>query len=463
MQFLVLVGCVLTAQSLADAPPRVFVLDAQRLQAARTAIAKGDPAVMAAWSALRADADKALDSRRLAVVDKAAIPPSGDKHDYMTQAPYWWPDPSKSNGLPYIRRDGERNPELAKFPDHTALDRMAGAVNTLALAAYLGGGEHYGAKAVQLLRAWFLDAATRMNPSLTYAQFIPGINTGRGIGLIETRGLTRVVDSIGLLESAGALSADDGRALRDWFGTFLKWMRESANGVDESKAKNNHGTYYDLQVAVYSLFVDATENAKRVLEESKAKRIAAQIDGDGRQPLELARTRSFSYSVMNIDGLTELATVGDRVGVDLWSHVPRGHKAPAIRAALLYLAPYALGDAKWPHQQIGDWDPASLFPALRRAAAHYTDADFRALAQRLPPPAATDRSTLYSTTATQKIKQEDGRKRETIFAHLSPCFSRTNRDEQFFGWEGPPLLPSSCLIFQPEALEESSFHTDPLG
>jgi len=365
--------------------PRVFLLDALRLQEARAQVARQDPIVMPAWNALRADADKALASPRFSVIDKTATPPSGDKHDYMTQAPYWWPDPAKPNGLPYIRRDGERNPELSKLPDHTAMDRMSAAVNTLALAAYLGGDPRYGAKAAELLRAWFIDPATRMNPSLTYAQFIPGINTGRGIGLIETRGLTRVVDGIGLLESAGALTADDSRALRDWFTKFVTWVRESPNGRDESATKNNHGTYYDLQVAVYSLFVDQPAIARRVLEEARTKRIATQVEPDGKQPLELARTRSFSYSVMNIDGLTQLAVVGDRLGIDLWSYTPQGRKSPAIRAALLYLAPYALGDAKWPHQQIGEWDPQSLFPVLRRAAAHYTDADFRTLLRRLPP------------------------------------------------------------------------------
>jgi Alginate lyase len=394
MQFLLMSACLLVIHTSADAPPRVFLLDATRLQEARTQIAQRSPGVMPAWNALRADADKAIASPRFSVVDKTATPPSGDTHDYMTQAPYWWPDPKKPDGLPYIRRDGERNPELSKLPDHTAMDKMASAVNTLALAAYLGGDSRYGAKAAELLRAWFIDPATRMNPSLTYAQFIPGINTGRGIGLIETRGLTRVVDSIGLLESAGALTADDRRALRDWFTQFVTWMRDSANGRDESAAKNNHGTYYDLQIAVYSLFVDQPDIAKRVLEGARTKRIAAQVEPDGKQPLELARTRSFSYSVMNIDGLTQLATVADQVAVDLWSWTPPGHKTPAIRQALLYLAPYALGDAKWPHQQIGEWDPVSLFPVLRRAAAHYTDANFRALLQRLPPPVPTDRGAL---------------------------------------------------------------------
>ncbi len=122
----------------------------------------------------KADAGKALALERFSVVDKTTTPPSGDKHDYMTQAPYWWPDPKKPDGLPYIRRDGERNPELNRLPDHGAMDRMASAVTTLALAACLGDDDHYAAKAVQLLRAWFIDPATRMNPSLTYAQFIPG-------------------------------------------------------------------------------------------------------------------------------------------------------------------------------------------------------------------------------------------------------------------------------------------------
>jgi alginate lyase len=386
--------CIPGAWATAEGPPRVFLLDAARLQAARVAIAQRDPAVMPAWAALKADADKALVSDRFSVVDKPTTPPSGDKHDYMTQAPYWWPDPKKPDGLPYIRRDGERNPELDKLPDHVAMDRMASAVTTLSLAAYVGNDERYGAKAAQLLRAWFVEPATRMNPSLTYAQFIPGINTGRGIGLIETRGLSRLVDAISLVDSIGALPAADKAALRDWFSRFGTWMRESSHGRDESNAKNNHGTYYDLQVVTFALFVEQPAIARQVLEDARAKRLDAQIEPDGRQPLELARTRSFSYSVMNIDGLTQLATVGDRVGIDLWSYTRKGAKGPAIREALLYLAPYALGDAKWPHQQIGNWDPQSLFPVLRRAVPHYQDAQFRGIVRRVPPAAAADRTVL---------------------------------------------------------------------
>jgi hypothetical protein len=374
--------------------PGVFLLDAGQLRSARTAVAASDPRVMPAWTALKAEADQALTLERFSVVDKTTTPPSGDKHDYMTQAPYWWPDPAKADGLPYIRRDGERNPELDRLPDHGAMDKMIAAVSTLALTAYLGGDGRYGAKAADLLRAWFIAPETRMNPSLTYAQFIPGINTGRGIGLIETRGLARLVDAIGLIDSVGALTAPDKTALRDWFVKFGAWMRESPFGIDESNAKNNHGTYYDLQVAAFALFVDRPAIARRVIEGARAKRLDVQVEPDGRQPLELARTRSFSYSVMNVDGLTQLAAIGERVGVDLWGYARKEAKGPAIRDALLYLAPFALGDAKWPHQQIGNLDLQSLFPVLRRAAPHYRDAEFRRVVDRLPQPSATDRAVL---------------------------------------------------------------------
>ncbi len=230
----------------------------------------------------------------------------------MSQAPYFWPDPKSPNGLPYIRRDGERNPEINKLPDHRVMDDMVAAVHTLALAYYLKGEEAHAAKAAALLRAWFLDAATRMNPHLEYAQAIPGVNTGRGIGLIETRGLTRVVDAVGLLAGSKAWTREDQRGLEEWFAKFLKWMRESRHGREEAAAKNNHGTYYDIQTASFALFIGEKKLAKDILRAAREKRVAAQVEPDGSQPLELARTRAWSYSVGNLDGLLVLAALGEQ-------------------------------------------------------------------------------------------------------------------------------------------------------
>jgi Alginate lyase len=342
--------------------------------------------------ALRADAEKALGVDRFSVVDKGVTPPSGDKHDYMSQAPYFWPDPSKPGGLPYMRKDGERNPEINRITDHRAIDGLVANTQTLALAYYFGGDERYAAKAALLVRAFFLDPATRMNPRLEYAQFVPGVNTGRGIGLIETRGLTRVVDAIGLIEGSKAWTLDDDRGVKQWFAEFLRWMQESRNGRDESAAKNNHGTYYDLQIVAYALFLDRLPLARDVLERARQKRIAGQIEPDGRMPLELARTNAWGYSVMNLDGLTELATLGDRAGVDLWHF--EASDGRSIRKAILYLVPFAFGDTKWDAGQINGFTGAALHPVLRRAAPHYDDREFRGAAARLPPLPAADLSRL---------------------------------------------------------------------
>jgi hypothetical protein len=311
----------------------------------------------------------------------------------MSQAPYFWPDPNKPNGLPYIRRDGERYPEINKITDHRSLDQLESSVETLALAYYFKGDEAYAAKATQLLRAFFLDPATRMNPNLQYAQFIPGVNTGRGIGLIETRGLTQVVDAIGLLAGSKAWTETDQRGLEEWFGKFLRWMRESKNGRDEAAAKNNHGTYYDVQVVSFALFLGKKDYAAEVVQSARQKRIATQVEPDGRQPLELARTKAWSYSVGNLDGLMLLARLGENLSVDLWNY--KTSDGRSIRGALDYLVPFAFGQQKWAYLQLGEWPPQMLIPLMRRAAAKYQDPQYRALMLKIPSFDPADRSNLF--------------------------------------------------------------------
>ncbi|HJZ82276.1 MAG TPA: alginate lyase family protein [Pyrinomonadaceae bacterium] len=376
---------------------RVFLLDAKQLDSTQQRVRAGDKSLVPAWEKLERDARKALSAGPFSIVNKAVAPPSGDKHDYLSQAPYFWPDPKSANGLPYIRRDGERNPEINKITDHVSLDDLENSVETLALAYYLKGDETYAARAVLLLRAFFLDPATLMNPNLEYAQFIPGVNTGRGIGLIETRGLTRVVDAIGLLSGSKALTETDRHGLENWFGKFLQWMQESKNGRDEAAAKNNHGTYYDVQVVSFALFLGRKELAVRVLQEARQKRIAVQIEPDGRQPLELVRTKAWGYSNGNLDGLMLLATLGERADVDLWNfHTADGR---SIRKALDFLVPVALGERKWEFEELGGVKPESLFPLMRRAASAYHDKPYQAVVARIPDVDAADRSRLMRPDA----------------------------------------------------------------
>jgi hypothetical protein len=359
-------------------PPRVFMLDAEALEKQLNLIRAGDVRALADLKKLRAAADRALEVGPFSVVHKNIAPPSGDKHDYMSMAPYWWPDPGKPDGLPYIRRDGEVNPEIKKVPDHDDLGRMVDAVETLALAHHFTGDEKYAERAALLLRTWYLDPATRMNPHLRYAQAIRGVNDGRGIGIIETRSMSRAVDAVGLLAGAHAWTPADQRALVAWFSAYLDWLLASDHGRDEADELNNHGTMYDVQAASFALFVGRKEVARDVLAAVGEKRIAVQIEPDGRQPLELARTKAWSYSTGNLTGLMALARLGEQADVDLWNYETGDGRS--IRRALEFLTPFAAGEQQWSHQQIDGQRIELKPPLVRLAAEKYPDGPWAALA-----------------------------------------------------------------------------------
>jgi len=389
----VAIGVALLFDRLAVAAElRVFILDASQLHTAREKLRAGDQTLAPALEQLKREADVAVNTGPFSVVNKDVLPPSGDKHDYMSLAPYWWPDPKSPNGLPYIRRDGERNPDIYKIRNRLDLGEFADAVDTLSLAWYFTGDERYAAGAVLLVRAWFLDPATRMNPNLEFGQSIPGVNTGRGAGLIETRMFARVIDSIGLIENSAAWTEDDQRAMREWFEQFLDWMRTSEIGREEAAAENNHGTYYDVQIASFALFLDKREMAANVLREVGPKRIAVQIAPDGRQPLELARTKAWSYSVGNLAGLMTLARLAEHVEVDLWNY--KSPDGANIRAAIDFLGPFATLERNWTYQQINGFDAELLHPLLDKAAAKYPDANYPEFLSRLPKQSATSRANL---------------------------------------------------------------------
>jgi len=361
-----------TASASAPAAPHVYSLRADALQRAKMRVQSGDTRLRPAYERLVRDADAALLVGPFSVMDKPRTAESGDKHDYVSMGPYWWPDPSKPGGLPYIRRDGERNPELADGYDAPRFGAMTGAVTTLALAYYFTDDERYAQRAALLLRVWFLDPATRMNPNLRYGQRIPGITAGRAAGVIETRRLVDVVDAIAMLEPSPGWTAEDTRGLRAWMAEYLRWLLTSEIGREEQRAKNNHGSWYDAQVVALALFTGDTGLARATLEESKTRRIAAQIAPDGKQPYELARTRSLGYSLMNLEGLCRLAELGRQVGLDLWSYA--SPKGASIRKALDYVAPYADATRPWPRPQITPNTPDGFVLLLARARIVYGDA-----------------------------------------------------------------------------------------
>jgi Alginate lyase len=372
-------GAVAQGGNAGEAAPRVFLYDGAMLARIKAADTK-DPRRQEIFQAAIAAADRAMNEGPFSVMQKGVTPPSGDKHDYMSQAPYFWADPSKPNGLPYIRRDGEHNPELKKISDHDQFGKMGDDARTLALAYYLTGDQAYADRAELLLRTWFLNPETKMNPNLEFGQGIPGINTGRGIGIIESRSLLGATEAVGLLAGSKTWTTADEQGIKTWMAAYLKWMLTSQKGKDEDAAKNNHGTWYDLQVTELALFLGDRKLAVDTLERVKTRRIT-QIDPDGRQPLETARTNGWGYSNGNLDGLTQLATLGERVGVDLWNYkTPDGR---SIQGAINFLLPYAISGKKWEYQQIGGFRASDLEHSLERAALAYHDPKYAAAAKQI--------------------------------------------------------------------------------
>jgi len=312
-------------------------------------------------------------------MDKQFTPASGNKHDYMSQAPYFWYDSTKPNGLPYLRRDGLRNPEIEKITDRVYLGKLDNATRILSLMYYLTGEREYAKKAAELLRAWFIIEETKMNPHLDYGQAIPGVNTGRGIGIIETRNLMGITDAVAFLEGSDSWTNNDTKAMKDWYAKYLDWLLTSKNGKDEHAAKNNHGTWYYAQAINFALFTENKVLAKTLAEESK-KRLDSQLTKEGQQPLELERTNGLGYSTFNLLGWFDVARLAEKAGVDLWNYqTPNG---ASIRTALAWLMPYAMGDKKWTYQQIGEYDKKELYILLLQASNKFEETNYKVYAEQ---------------------------------------------------------------------------------
>ena len=342
-----------------------------------------DPALAPAWTALRARADSLLGAEPLSVVQKRTLPPSGDRHDYLSLAPYWWPDTTKPDGRPYVRRDGIMNPESRRDHDGLRLQVTIDRAHTLALAGWFSRDERYRAAAARLLRVFFVDSATRMNPHLRYAQAIPGVTEGRGIGIIDTRTLPQLADALRLLDGAPAWTASDRAAMQAWSRAYLDWLLTSENGRDEADEENNHGTWYDAQVAALAILVGDSAAARTTLERARG-RLLAQLRPDGRQPLELGRTRPIHYSIFNLEAFAALAEMGRHTGIDLWA----GRAGRRMRAGLRLLAPYARAGAVLPLPEVAPVSPGEFLVPLRQAAAALGDTALARAANAIPGAAA---------------------------------------------------------------------------
>jgi hypothetical protein len=322
--------------------------------------------------ALGARVDSALAAKIITIVDKSQPSPTGDAHDYVSYGRYWWPDPAKPGGLPFIRNDGHSNVTQVKLGDEPCLGHFTGTVESLALG---WAGLHRAdcaRRAGEWLRAWFITPATRMKPALDYAQIRLGHdnNLGSASGVLDARSLTGITDSLRLLHGSPALTTDEESAVRDWFSDYAHWLATGKNAIGEHAAVNNHGSWYLVQAVAISRYLGHDEDARRLCEEDRA-RIARQIKPDGSQPAELARADGLGYSVFNLEAQFHLAHLAEALGIDLWHYAsPEG---ASLKKAFAYLLPYNGGQKKWPGTQYRKISPNFLDPLIPAATRAWPD------------------------------------------------------------------------------------------
>jgi len=335
-----------------------FLWNGAHLQQVRESLKAKDSPYAEAFQSLQKNAKEMQKQAYASVIDKKHVPASGNKHDYASLSRYFWPDSSKPDGLPYISRDGVSNPELKEY-DRESLDRMSRRVQMLTLAWFLGRDTTFAEDAVRQVRIWFIEDSTRMNPNMNFAQMIPGRNHGKGypFGVLDGYSFVQMMDALTLLESYEGYKPADRAAMKKWFSEYVQWLTTSEQGIEESKAKNNHGTTYDTQLLAYSLYTGDRKTAERLIAHFAERHILKQIEKDGRQPEELKRTLAFHYSWYNLSHMLDFYTIARNSGLDI-------RKATEIQGrsfyrALDFLAGYIGKDSRqWPYKQISGWEHA---------------------------------------------------------------------------------------------------------
>ncbi len=216
-----------------------------------------------------------------------------------------------------------------------------------------------------------------------HRQAIIGLNTGRGIGIIDTLHLVEVARATQqLFTQKDLFNQEESNALRQWFAEYLGWLRTSANGLDEADEANNHGSCYLLQVAAFA----GIANNQSELSWCRA-RFRELIDGlvaaDGRQPLELAWTKPFGYCLFNLDVLSACAHQLSSKTLNLWHY--RNSLGGSLEQALAYMAPFIAETSRWPHaQDVEYWNEWPVrHPSLLFGARALVRADYLKLWERL--------------------------------------------------------------------------------
>jgi len=268
---------------------------------------------------------------------------AGGKHDFFSEADYFWPDPQNPNG-PYINRDGMTNPD--NFVEHRkAMIRFSKIIGALASAYKITGDEKYVRQAVIHLKAWFINSETLMNPNLLYAQAVKGKFTGRNYGIIDSIHLMEVAQGVIVMESATAMDPETAAGVKKWFAAYTDWLMTSKPGIEEELTKNNHSTCWAMQVASFAKLCNNQPILDSMRVRYKTVLLPSQMGTDGSFPLEMSRTKPYGYAIFNLDAMTMLCQILSTPQDNLWKfETPDGK---SIKKGIDYLYPFVADKSKW--------------------------------------------------------------------------------------------------------------------
>lgn len=290
-------------------------------------------------------ADATLFEKPITVTAYSSERSKGGKHDFFSEGDYWWPDTLHPNG-PYIQRDGLTNPQ--NFTAHRlAMIRFSKVVGSLTSAYILTKNTKYSKAAMGHLKAWFIDTATLMNPSLLYGQAITRKVSGRGIGIIDMIQMVEVAQSVSVLEKSGLINNKDISEIKNWFTQYLKWVTTHSYGIDEREAKNNHGTCWVMQVAVFAKLVGDTSLLSYCNNRFKTVLLPSQMAPNGSFPLEIKRTKPYGYSLFNLDAMVTVASVLSTKKENLFDFIGTGNVS--IKKGIEFMFPFIANKASWPY------------------------------------------------------------------------------------------------------------------
>jgi hypothetical protein len=285
----------------------------------------------------------ALKQKPVTVTAATSPRSAGGKHDFFSEADYWWPDPKDPDG-PYINRDGLTNPD--NFLEHRkAMIRFSTIIGALASAYKVTGDESYVRQAVVHLNAWFNDPETLMNPNLLFAQAVKGRFTGRNFGIIDTIHLMEVAQGLMVMQKSKAMDQKTAKGVKNWFAAYIKWLNTSKPGIQEKLVKNNHATCWAMQVASFAKLCGDQHMMDSIRSRYKTVLLPDQMAADGSFPLELSRTKPYGYSIFNLDAMTMICQILSVPADNLWEFETADGKS--IRKGIAYLYPFISDKKKW--------------------------------------------------------------------------------------------------------------------